>query len=143
MNEPVTQIIYAGFWTRFLAAMLDIIVQSAVLIPILIYLFGINALIAPDHDWGYSNWIINAISCAVIILFWKYKSATPGKMIMGLKLVDADSFQTPPTGRLILRLFAYYVSILPLCLGFLWIAFDKRKQGFHDKIARTVVVWGR
>jgi uncharacterized RDD family membrane protein YckC len=41
---------------------------------------------------------------------------------------------------LIGRFFAYFVSIFPACLGFLWIAFDRRKQGWHDKIAGTVVV---
>jgi uncharacterized RDD family membrane protein YckC len=38
------------------------------------------------------------------------------------------------------RYFAYFVSTIPFCLGFLWVAFDKRKQGWHDKLAHTVVV---
>lgn len=40
-----------------------------------------------------------------------------------------------------IRYFAYLVSILPLGLGFLWIIWDKRRQGFHDLIARTVVLY--
>lgn len=36
--------------------------------------------------------------------------------------------------------FAYYVPAIPLCLGFLWVAFDSKMQGWHDKLAGTVVV---
>ncbi len=38
------------------------------------------------------------------------------------------------------RYLGYFASTIPLCLGFLWIAFDKRKQGWHDKLAGTVVI---
>ena len=40
-----------------------------------------------------------------------------------------------------MRYLSYIVSLLPLCLGFLWVARDARKQGFHDKIAKTVVLY--
>ena len=46
----------------------------------------------------------------------------------------------PSTGQLIGRYFGYYVSTIPLFLGFVWVAFDPRKQGWHDKLAGTVVV---
>jgi uncharacterized RDD family membrane protein YckC len=42
--------------------------------------------------------------------------------------------------RLVIRLLCYFVSALPFYLGFLWAAFDRRKQGWHDKIAGTVVI---
>jgi uncharacterized RDD family membrane protein YckC len=42
--------------------------------------------------------------------------------------------------RLVIRLLCYFVSALPFCLGFLWAAFDRRKRGWHDKIAGTVVI---
>jgi uncharacterized RDD family membrane protein YckC len=53
---------------------------------------------------------------------------------------DAKTLGKPSTGQLIGRYLAYYVSTLPLCLGFLWVAFDKRKQGWHDRIAGTLVI---
>jgi len=55
-------------------------------------------------------------------------------------VVDAASGAPLRPGQAILRYLAYIVSTLPLCLGFLWIAWDHRKQGFHDKIAKSVVV---
>ena len=56
-------------------------------------------------------------------------------------IVDAQSGRPASTGRLVARYFAYIASSLPLFLGFAWIAIDRRKQGWHDKIAGTVVVY--
>ena len=74
------------------------------------------------------------------ILFWRFRGATPGKMLTKAKIVKASNLGQPSTGQLTGRFFAYLVSFVPACLGFLWIAFDKRKQGWHDKLAGTVVV---
>ena len=78
----------------------------------------------------------------VVIAFWVYSGATPGKMLFKLKIVDAETRGPVTPLRLILRYFAYFVSAIPLCLGFVWIAWDKNKQSWHDKIARTVVTQG-
>jgi uncharacterized RDD family membrane protein YckC len=77
---------------------------------------------------------------ALIVGFWRYCGATPGKLAVGLKIVDARTGLAPSTGRLVLRLVCYLVSALPLYLGFVWVALDRRKQGWHDKIAGTVVI---
>jgi uncharacterized RDD family membrane protein YckC len=69
-----------------------------------------------------------------------YKSATPGKMVIGAKIVNARTGRQPSTGQLIGRYFAYYISLIPLGLGYLWVAWDPKKQGWHDKLAGTVVV---
>jgi len=61
-------------------------------------------------------------------------------MAISAKIVDAKSGNTPSTGQLIGRYLAYYLSMIPLFLGFVWVAFDGRKQGWHDKLAGTVVV---
>lgn len=73
-------------------------------------------------------------------LTWLYKSATPGKMLFGLKIVGLGSEPNLSVGKSIGRYFAYYLSMLVLFHGFIWVAFDPRKQGWHDKLANTVVV---
>jgi len=83
------------------------------------------------------TWVLPAIA---VIIFWMTKQATPGKMVISATIVDADSGKAPTTGQLIGRYLAYYVSSIPLGLGFLWVAFDRKKQGWHDKLAGTVVV---
>ena len=74
-----------------------------------------------------------------ILGYWRYCGATPGMLALGMKIVDASSGTAPGSARLALR-FAAAVALAPLALGFLWIAVDRRKQGWHDKIARTVVI---
>lgn len=133
---------YAGFWARLFASVLDSILQLAIVTPIALWLYGVEALVNPELDTGNFELISNLAVIAAILLFWHYRSATPGKMMMGLRIVDADTHGPVPFGRLVLRLLGYIVSMLPLFLGFIWVAFDKRKQGFHDKIARTVVLQG-
>jgi len=75
-----------------------------------------------------------------VITFWLMKQATPGKMAVSARIVDAATGNPASTGQLIGRYFGYFVSFIPLGLGILWVAFDKRKQGWHDKLAGTVVV---
>mgnify|MGYP006298777809 CR=1 FL=1 len=73
-------------------------------------------------------------------MFWPLTQATPGKMAIRARTVDADGREKPTTGKFIGRYFGYLVSILPLGLGIIWVGIDRRKQGWHDKLARTVVV---
>jgi uncharacterized RDD family membrane protein YckC len=61
-------------------------------------------------------------------------------MMLSLQVVDASSGEPLRVGQSILRYLGYFVSTIPLCLGLVWVAFDPRKQGWHDKIAGTVVV---
>ena len=77
---------------------------------------------------------------AAVITFWVYKSATPGKMATHLTIVDAKTGGKPTTAQFVIRYLGYYVSIIPLFLGLIWVGIDKRKQGFHDKMAGTVVL---
>lgn len=76
----------------------------------------------------------------VTILFWQYKQSTPGKMIFNAKIVDEVTLKKPTLGKLILRNICYFPSALILCLGFIWIAFDKKKRGWHDLMSGTMVI---
>jgi len=61
-------------------------------------------------------------------------------MMLSLRIVDAETGNTPSVGQAVGRYFGYFLSAIVLCFGFYWIAFDRRKQGWHDKLAGTVVV---
>jgi len=71
---------------------------------------------------------------------WHYWAATPGKMLVGIRIADAATEGPVSTRQIILRLFGYIVSTVPLCIGFFWIGLDKRRQSWHDKLAHTVVL---
>lgn len=78
-------------------------------------------------------------------LCWLRWSATPGKMIMRLKIVDAKTEGKPSVLQFIVRALGYFISGIPFGLGFFWICFNKRRQGWHDILSDTMVVtvpWG-
>ena len=81
------------------------------------------------------------IAPAIVAIFcWHRYGATPGKIAFSAKIVDANSGARPSLGRLATRYAAYLVSAIPLVIGFVWIAIDRRKQAWHDKIAGTRVI---
>ena len=77
----------------------------------------------------------------VTVLCWYRYGATPGKIAFSAKIVDARSGGRPGLARLVIRYLAYIISAAPLFLGFAWIAIDRRKQAWHDKIAGTRVIY--
>jgi len=75
------------------------------------------------------------------IFCWHRYGATPGKISFSVRIVDVRSGGRPGIARLAVRCLAYIISAAPLFLGFAWIAIDRRKQAWHDKIAGTKVVY--
>ena len=75
-----------------------------------------------------------------VIWFWTAKQATPGKMLLSLRVVDAKTGNSLSVGQSLVRYAGYFVSAIPFCLGLIWVGIDSKKQGWHDKIAGTVVV---
>ena len=132
---------YAGFWIRVGAAIIDTILLLIAIVPILTMIYGDGYWECTSFvqgGWGFLfNYILPAI---VVVVFWVYRSATPGKMATKLIIVDAMTGGKPTTNQMITRYLGYYVSIIPLLLGVIWVGLDKRKQGWHDKIADTVVL---
>jgi uncharacterized RDD family membrane protein YckC len=115
----------------------------AITYPLLISIYGSTyfdvlqtGFIAGPADFLIS-WILPSIA---VIVFWVFRQATPGKMVVRARILDATTGEPPTTAQFVGRYVAYFVSMIPLCLGYLWVAFDGRKQGWHDKLAGTVVV---
>jgi len=135
---------YVGFWPRVGAAMIDTLLLLVVSMPLVTWVYGTaywssDSLIQGPADI-LITWVLPAVA---IILFWVYRQATPGKFAISARIVDAVSGGKPSTGQLLGRYAGYYVAMLPFMIGILWVAFDPRKQGWHDKLAGTVVVRSR
>jgi uncharacterized RDD family membrane protein YckC len=111
-----------------------------VIVPVLLAIYG-REIVAVSIGGFWSVVIQYVVPAIATLVFWRYRGATPGKMAISARIVDARTFAAPSTGRLVTRYFAYIVSTLPLLIGFFWIGIDRRKQAFHDKIAGTVVVY--
>lgn len=139
---------YAGFWLRVAAALIDSVLATAVILPLLILVYGKDYLLrmlglaeSASYFAGPAEVFLSYILPAVaIIVFWITRQATPGKSALSLKIVDAQTLGPLSKGQALGRYLGYYISTIPLCLGLLWVAFDLRKQGWHDKLAGTLVI---
>jgi len=141
MDEPLR---YAGFWMRVLANLIDSVIVTVLIVAMIAALYGTSELeSATSVLEGTPGAVVQIVLAVLIVAFWRYGGGTPGKMLLSQKIVDARTGKAPSTRQLVGRFFAYIVSAVPLGIGFLWVAFDPRKQGWHDKLAGTVVIADR
>lgn len=142
-TENPDELEYVGFWARVLASIIDTILLMIASAPLASIIYG-HGYFAYDYTASTNSpggFLINFVLPAVIVIaFWSMKHATPGKMAIGARIVDAKTGGAPSLAQHVIRYLGYFVSIFPACLGLLWVAFDSRKQGWHDKLAGTVVV---
>ncbi len=132
---------YAGFWIRVGASFIDGLLFAIFTLPLTMIVYGDALWESESFLLGPADFLINyVLPAVVVVLFWLYKSATPGKMVLKLKVVDATTGNVLTVGQAIGRYLAYFLASIPLLLGIIWIGFDKKKQGWHDKLANTVVI---
>lgn len=128
---------FAGLFIRCIAFFLDVFI-----------IFSISTLaliLFPENQTGLAGifLLVNYVFFFFYTLFfWENFSTTPGKMILGLKIVQYDNCNMSTIAS-IHRLIGYHVSFIMFFSGFLMIHFDRRNQGFHDKLAKTYVVTER
>ena len=137
---------YAGFWIRFLAYFVDSLIFGIPTTILLVFILfaslsgqtptveAIQAQTAP------LDLVALVISAAYFTYFWS-TGATSGMRLFRLRVVDADSQELVGLGRSFLRYLGFVVGSFCCYIGLLWAAFDGHKQGWHDKIAGTVVIF--
>jgi uncharacterized RDD family membrane protein YckC len=133
----------AGFWIRVGAYIVDYLVFGlAVLALGVIFFFllgGMRSLAAVTSVAPTVSWIVAILFFAYHIYFVGSRGYTPGKGFLGLQIIRQDGTGMS-YGDAAIRSFSYILSSIVLNLGFLWIGFDRKKQGWHDKIAKTQVI---
>lgn len=122
----------AGFGERLVAYIVDALILG---VPL-----GIISLVLPQALYFLLSLVAGV---GYVVYFWTTSGSTPGKSIMGLKVVSAETGEVVDPGTAVLRYVGYIVSSIPFALGFLWVIWDDNRQGWHDKIAKTVVVHTR
>lgn len=126
---------YAGFWRRFLAYLIDIGIVS--LLSFIKISLGTIELPIGRIDLNITTPIVSVI---YFTYFWVNKNGqTLGSKLLAIKVIREDS-QPIGFSTAIIRWLGYILSSLPIFLGFLWVLWDSKKQGWHDKIAKTLVV---
>lgn len=141
MENAAYQPQYAGFWIRVGASIIDAIVILIVIGIPLTMIYGREYWASDELVKGVWDVLLSyVLPIVATIWLWLKFRATPGKMLTGIQVVNADTLQTISLGQAIGRYLAYILSTLALGLGFIWVAFSKRKQGWHDMLANTVVI---
>jgi len=139
---------YAGFWIRVCAYLGDSIIIQLIIwllfsVGLLGYTAGSGGTVSLTRfyeiyqaQWGSIAGLDFLVKVIYYTLFLGATGQTPAKRIFGLKVIRTDGAPVTYTQSLI-RTFGYYSNMLTLEICFLWVAVDPRKQGLHDKIART------
>lgn len=147
MSAKAARTQYAGFWRRLLALLLDSVLYTALILPLLVMNYGPGYLRwwlgdgSELASYGVLDLFLTyVLPFVAVVVFWRTWQATPGKLLLNCRVVDARTLQPLSLRQAIIRALAYILSALPLYLGFVWAAFDKRKQALHDKLAGSVVI---
>jgi uncharacterized RDD family membrane protein YckC len=146
---PAPGVRFAGYGARLIAYIIDGIVLAIVVTVVSIALLAILAAAAASNSDAVAGltalvWLlaILVISLLYFPYFWANGGATPGMRLFHIRVVrDADGGPVG-WGAAILRLIGYWINGLVLYLGYIWIFIDKRRRGWHDLIAGTVVIEG-
>jgi uncharacterized RDD family membrane protein YckC len=147
----------AGFVSRLLAFVLDVVIVTlgAVLlgatISLVLNFFGLGA---QQLRAGSPSQILQLIRTLTVVLsllavalfvplyyivFWHLTGATLGKRVLGLRIVHNG--HSISWSRGLLRYIGYFLSALALFVGFFWVLGDRRREGWHDKLAKTQVIY--
>ena len=152
-TEEMGDLEYVGFWVRVVSSGLDGPMHAiAGLVIGVLELVGVI-----DTGFTYIGWpaplvlpfTLEELFLYLILLhiieiyFWVYLSATPGKLALRMNIVDARTGRKPTTSQLITRSFSKWISVIPFGLGYIAVAFNRRKRGWHDRIAGTMVIMGQ
>jgi uncharacterized RDD family membrane protein YckC len=126
----------AGFWIRFAAAVVDGIILTIAELAVAAVLAK-GAGLTRDHPAIVVANVLIAAGYAIVMI--GSRGQTIGMAAVGVMVVKTDG-NPPDYAVAVIRYLGTFVSALPCCLGYLWIAFDPNKQAWHDKIANTYVV---
>ncbi len=151
---------YAGFASRLMAFIVDVVLVSLLFVSTTWIISVTVTTLRIGSYLGISlNSIPGASAAADIItspafvalvtvlfimayhvFFWLFAGQTPGKALLGLRVVSMNGERLRPW-RAVLRYLGYYLSALALFSGFAWVLLDDRRQAWHDKLAGTVVLY--
>lgn len=158
--EETLQGQYAGFVSRFIAFFLDraiiwtiiLFINTTVIVVLGFFNIQIDQISTIQNNettWQtilsvffiFLTLLINfVLFYAYFILFWMLIGQTPGKMLMGVRIVSTNGgpisfFQA------VRRIIGYWISAIVLFMGFLWVLISDTRQGWHDKFANTYVIY--
>lgn len=139
--KNIVAVEHTSFTRRFAAIIIDSVMLSAVLAVFFAVFYDDSDWLANQNEWSFNGIVYNELlPLLLVVMFWVHKAATPGKMFLNAKVVDATTGHNLSIGQSIIRYIGYIISALPLGLGFIWALFDEQKRGWHDMLAGSIVI---
>ena len=143
---------YAGFVTRLVAFVIDLVIVTVLVIISDAAMGLIATLLKSMHlirSGALAETVVTVVTAApgVVLFvayyigFWLAAGQTPGKRIMGVRIVRTDGGRVE-WGNVVRRFVGYWLSFI-LFLGFLWILVDNQRQAWHDSLSGTIVIYSR
>jgi uncharacterized RDD family membrane protein YckC len=139
----------AGFWVRFAGLFID----GLIFFVVQLILGALFTSTTTEVVGGVTITVRTGSSIPTVIIlilelayfgwFWTNRGASLGQQAVGIRVVDSVTFGPLKPSQAVLRYIGYLISGIPLLLGFLWAAWDPKKQGWMDKLAGTQVVRSR
>jgi uncharacterized RDD family membrane protein YckC len=139
----------ASVGKRFLAVLLDGILPMLIMIPGYItgYLAYLSLPSSPSDTMVIAVFFVAGLTLvalqsysALVLALWAY-GLTPGMYLLGIRVVKVDAGVPAGFWRMVLRqTIGQWVAAIICYLGFIWVLFDANRQGWHDKIAKTLVI---
>jgi uncharacterized RDD family membrane protein YckC len=143
---------YAGFWIRFVARVIDSAILGVIALIIGLPL-AMTASLTPSRIenpslalftglGGMISLLQFAVQIGYEVYFVSTRGGTPGKLVLGLKIIRADGSPVP-AGLAAGRYLAQILSAIILMIGYIMAAFDGQKRALHDRICETRVIHTR
>lgn len=151
---------YAGFTSRLIAFVLDVVIVASIILstswfiitswrilqlePLVRQVQQRSTILAGLIEFFTSPFFYSLVTLLFVasyyVFFWTLAGQTPGKGIIGLRVLPRRGGKLK-LSRAIFRYLGYYLSFIALGFGFLWILVDDRRLAWHDKLAGTCVVY--
>jgi len=151
---------YAGFWIRVAAYLIDAVILDIPLLIIAFAVFGSSLaslrctytniaggqeficanLGSVIGEFGIFSLVVFVVPLVYFTAMWSWQGQSVGQRALGMHVVDANTGGGISVGRALLRYIGILIGTWVLFIGLIWVAFDPRKQGWHDKMASTFVV---
>lgn len=144
-HAPASATRYAGIATRALAFTVDMALSAAIYMSVV----GIATLVSLLVGGLRPEWLVGIlmtigwtlVGFGYFVLFWASAGRTPGMHLLRLRVQTASGEGPPSVARSGVRVVGLILSIVPLFAGFIPVLFDRRRRGFADMLAGTVVVY--
>lgn len=155
MKMTEHQDVYAGFVSRAVAFIIDIVVMAVAFVVVIalsqavLGFFTLYGLLGQRIVDSAQFRAIVSVALAILgvgisigypVGFWVLLGQTPGKSLMGVRIAQITG-QPLTIRRALLRYLGYWLSAIPFGFGFLWVLMDDCRQGWHDKLAGTYVLY--